>query len=329
MKIGVLGAGTWGCALANLLAGKGYEVALWSALPSEIDYLAQHRECCNLPGVRLEDSILFTLDMAQAAAGKDIVVFVTASKYIRATARSARPFLSSGQICVSAAKGIEQGSFYTMSEVIAEELEGLSPRMVALTGPTLAGEVARSMISTIVAASADQEAARFVQKAFATSWMRVYTGCDPKGAEVCAAFKNIIALASGIAAGLGCGENARAALMTRGLAEMKRLGLALGCDEATFYGLAGMGDLIVTCSSEQSRNFRAGKLIGQGKAADEACKEVGMVVEGLNALPAALALAKECQVELPIAQAVDDIVSGRLPVQNAIGTLYARELKAE
>ena len=329
MKIGVLGAGTWGCALANLLAGKGYEVALWSALPSEIGYLEEHQECCNLPGVRLEDSILFTLDMAKAASGKDIVVFVTASKYIRATARSARPFLSSGQICVSAAKGIEQGSFNTMSEVIAEELEGLSPRMVALTGPTLAGEVARSMISTVVAASADQEAARFVQKAFATSWMRVYTGSDPKGAEVCAAFKNIIALASGIASGLGCGENARAALMTRGLAEMKRLGLALGCDEATFYGLAGMGDLIVTCSSEKSRNFRAGKLIGQGKTADEACKEVGMVVEGLNALPAALALAEECQVELPIAQAVDDIVSGRLPVQDAIGALYSRELKAE
>lgn len=329
MKIGVLGAGTWGCALANLLAGKGYEVALWSALPSEIDYLEEHQECCNLPGVRLEDSIRFTLDMAKAASGKDIVVFVTASQYIRATARSARPFLPGGQICVSAAKGIEQGSFNAMSEVIAEELEGLSPRMVALTGPTLAGEVARSMISTVVAASADQEAARFVQKAFATSWMRVYTGSDPKGAEVCAAFKNIIALASGIASGLGCGENARAALMTRGLAEMKRLGLALGCDEATFYGLAGMGDLIVTCSSEKSRNFRAGKLIGQGKTADEACKEVGMVVEGLNALPAALALAEECQVELPIAQAVDDIVSGRLPVQDAIGTLYSRELKAE
>ena len=329
MKIGILGAGTWGNALANLLAGKGYEVVVWSALPEEVESLGRTHEQPNLPGVHLDDSIAYTGDMASAASGKDILVFATPSQFIRSTARSAAPHVPQRQICVSVAKGIEQDTFCTMTEIIGEELEGREPRLVALSGPTIATEVARNMISTIVSASEDAEAAEYVQQAFATPWMRVYTGDDPKGAEICGALKNIIALANGIAAGLGCGDNARAALMTRGMAEMKRLGLAIGCQESTFYGLAGMGDLIVTCSSPHSRNNRAGKLIGQGKSAEEACKEVGMVVEGLNALPAALALAKEHDVDMPLAQAVDDIVAGRVAVDEIIKVLYSRELKHE
>lgn len=329
MKIGVLGAGTWGNALANLLAGKGYDVAVWSALPDEVVHLSEHREHVNLPGVHLNDSIEFTADMAVAAEGKDLVVFATPSQFIRGTARQARPHLPQGQVCVSVAKGIEKDTFYTMSQIIGEELDGLEPRIVALSGPTHAEEVARGMFSAIVASSLDDEAACMVQDAFATPWMRVYTGRDPHGSEICGALKNVIALASGIATGLGCGDNARAALMTRGLAEMRRLGLALGCEEATFYGLTGMGDLIVTCSSQHSRNNRAGQLMGQGKTPDEACKEVGMVVEGLNALPAALALSERYGVDMPIAQAVDDIASGRVPASSIIDMLYAREQKAE
>ena len=329
MKIGILGAGTWGNALAHLLAGKGYDVAVWSALPDEIDYLNEHREHFNLPGVALPESIEFTASIEQAASGKDIVVFATPSQFIRGTAKSARPHIPEHQVCVSVAKGIEQGSFDTMSQIIEEELAGLDATLVALSGPTHAEEVARDMLSTIVAASEDAEAAALVQETFATPWMRVYTGTDPKGTELCGALKNVIALASGIATGLGCGDNARAALITRGLAEMKRLGLAMGCAESTFYGLAGMGDLIVTCSSEHSRNNRAGKLIGQGKTPDEACEEVGMVVEGLNALPAAVALGKKYGVELPITQAVDAVVSGRIAAADIIDMLYARELKAE
>ena len=329
MDIGILGAGTWGNALANLLAHKGFGVTVWSALPDEVAELEKTHVHPNLPGVELDSSISYTADVASAASGRDLVVFATPSQFIRSTARAAREHLDTGQICVSVAKGIEQNTFLTMSEVAASELEGLSPRMVALSGPTHAEEVARGMLSTIVSASDDAEAARVVQETFATSWMRVYTGSDPRGAEICGALKNVIALAAGIAGGLGCGDNARAALITRGLAEMKRLGTALGCEESTFYGLAGMGDLIVTCSSEHSRNNRAGKLIGSGMTAEEACKEVGMVVEGLNALPAALALAERCGVEMPIAEAVDDVVSGREAASGIIEKLYSRELKAE
>ena len=329
MRIGILGAGTWGNALANLLASKHYDVTVWSALPDEIDYLNTHRAHFNLPGVQLADSIVFTADVAQAASDQDILVFATPSQFIRGTAAQARPHVPQHQICVSVAKGIEKDTYLTMSEVVASELAGLEPRLVALSGPTHAEEVARRMFSSIVSASEDHEAALFVQEVFSTPWMRVYTGTDPKGAEICGALKNVIALASGIATGLGCGDNARAALMTRGLAEMRRLGLALGCKESTFYGLAGMGDLIVTCSSMHSRNNRAGQLIGQGKTPDEACKEVGMVVEGLNALPVAVALSEKYQVDMPITHAVDAVVSGRVPVGNVAGMLYARELKQE
>ena len=329
MNIGILGAGTWGNALANLLAGKDYGVTVWSALPDEIDYLDEHREHFNLPGVKLDSRIEFTADIHEAASGKDIVVFATPSQFIRGTARSAREHVPQGQLCVSVAKGIEKDTFLTMSQIVEQELAGLAPQLVALSGPTHAEEVARCMFSTIVAASEDATAARAVQEAFATPWMRVYTSDDPKGAEICGALKNVIALAAGAASGLGCGDNARAALITRGLAEMKRLGLAMGCKESTFYGLAGMGDLIVTCSSEHSRNNKAGRLIGQGKSVEEACEEVGMVVEGLNALPAALALSEKHGVDMPITHAVDAVVSGRVSADCIIDMLYAREQKPE
>ncbi len=329
MKIGILGAGTWGNALANLLASNMHDVTVWSALPEEIDYLNEHHEHFNLPGVHLDDSISFEKDIAVAAASKDIVVFATPSQFIRGTAKSARDHVAADQICVTVAKGIEKDTYNTMSQIVEEELAGTGARLVALSGPTHAEEVSRSMPSTIVSASEDAEAAKTVQRAFATNWMRVYTNDDPVGAEYCGALKNVIALASGIANGLGCGDNARAAIITRGLDEMRRLGMAMGCKGETFYGLAGMGDLIVTASSMHSRNNQAGKLIGEGKTPDEACEEVGMVVEGLNALPAAVALGKKVNVELPLTQAVDDIVAGRKSAKEAMDALYARPLKAE
>lgn len=327
--IGILGAGTWGIALATLLATKNYDVTVWSALPQEIESLQRTHMHAKLPGVKLPVSLNYTSDIQSACENKDIVLIATPSVYVRGTARSAKPFLPQNQIVVCVAKGIETQTLMTMTDIIDEELAGLNPRLVALSGPTHAEEVARCMSSTIVSASTDAQAAKYVQGVFATNFMRVYTNDDPKGVELCGALKNVIALASGIAKGLGCGDNARAALITRGLAEMKRLGEALGCKEAAFNGLAGLGDLVVTCTSEHSRNNKAGFLMGQGLTPDQATHEVGMVVEGLNALPAMVKLRDEYQVEMPIVSAVDDVVSGRMSANEAIESLYAREQKAE
>ncbi len=327
--IGILGAGTWGIALATLLATKGYDVTVWSALPEEIISLQRTNMHAKLPGVKLPASLKYTSSIQKACTDKDIVLIATPSIYVRETARAAKPYLPHNQLVVCVAKGIETQTSMTMTDIIEEELTGLSPRLVALSGPTHAEEVARCMSSTIVSASTDAEAAAYVQDVFATSFMRVYTNDDPKGVELCGAIKNVIALASGIAKGLGCGDNARAALITRGLAEMKRLGAALGCRESAFNGLAGLGDLVVTCTSEHSRNNKAGYLMGQGLTPEQATQEVGMVVEGLNALPAIVKLRDEHHVEMPLVSAVDDVVNGRMSASEAIEALYARELKAE
>lgn len=329
VSIGVLGAGTWGIALATLLATKGYEVVVWSALSQEIESLRRVNVHAKLPGVKLPDSLQYTSDIAEACHNRDIVLIATPSVYVRGTAQAARPFIPQNQIVVCVSKGIETQTLKTMTDIIDEELAGLDPRLVALSGPTHAEEVARCMSSAIVSASTDTQAAEYVQDVFATSFMRVYTNDDPKGVELCGAIKNVIALASGIAKGLGCGDNARAALITRGLAEMKRLGVALGCKESAFNGLAGLGDLVVTCTSEHSRNNKAGFLMGQGLTPDQATHEVGMVVEGLNALPAMVRLRDEYQVDMPIVSAVDDVVSGRMSAEKAIEALYVREQRAE
>ena len=216
-----------------------------------------------------------------------------------------------------------------MSEIIAEEMKDSAVNIVALSGPTHAEEVVKDLPTTIISACEDIEVAEKVQKVFNTGRLRVYTNTDIRGVELCGALKNIIALASGIATGLGCGDNARAALITRGIAEIGRLGNAMGCNGQTFSGLAGIGDIIVTATSMHSRNNRCGMLIGQGVPVDEATKQVGMVVEGLNALPAAMKLSNKYQVEMPIVETVDAVVNGRVDVQNAIAHLMSRELKSE
>ena len=332
-KIGILGAGTWGTALARMLAVNGSDVLLWSAIPAEIDSLAQTHVHPNLPGMVLPDSLRFTKDLAEVCNGQDILVFAVPSVFVRSTAAAARPHIRYGQLIVDVAKGIEPDTLFTMTEVLADELgKADGPRgirLVALSGPTHAEEVALDLPTTIVSASPDAVAAEIVQEAFTNNCMRVYTNPDIKGVELSGAMKNVIALGVGISTGLGYGDNARAALITRGIAEITRLGSAMGCNIHTFAGLAGIGDLIVTATSQHSRNNRAGQLIGQGRTPAEAVKEVGMVVEGMNALPAAIELSERYQVDMPIVQTVNAVVDQGMSPADAVRRLMTRDPKAE
>ena len=331
IKIAVFGAGTWGIALARLLAVNGRDVTVWSAIPAELKSLSTTHRHPNLPGMVLPSTMHYTADIAEACAGKDILLFAVPSVFVRSTAKKAAPHIPEGQLIVDVAKGVEDKTLMTMSEIIEDELarQKRHARVVALSGPTHAEEVARDMPTLIVAASEDEEAAKAVQKAFSTPTFRVYTNTDRRGTELGGAVKNVIALAVGIALGLGYGDNAKAALITRGNAELSRLGIAMGCKPETFMGLSGMGDLIVTCTSMHSRNLHAGMLLGHGKSVEEAKTEVGQVVEGINALPAACRLAKKSRVEMPIVQSVDAILGGRLAAGNALAALMGRDLKRE
>ena len=327
-KIGVIGAGTWGMALARMLTLAGNYVQMWSALPDEIEEYSTTRRHRNLPNMVIPDDMEFTFSLEEACMDKDILLFAVPSVFVRQTARNAAPFIKDGQIIVDVAKGIEPVTFKTMSEVIRDEMLS-DVKIVALSGPTHAEEVARDLPSTIVSACEDLSVAELVQKIFMTPVMRVYTNTDIKGVEICSALKNIIALASGISAGLGYGDNTKAALITRGLAEMRRLGKKLGCLEETFSGLAGMGDLIVTATSVHSRNNKCGYLIGQGYSVEDAVRQVGMVVEGINAIPAAMAMAKEYNVEMPIIAAVDAIINNGADPAESVRKLMSRKSKTE
>ena len=331
--IGVLGAGTWGMALARMLCVSGHAVTVWSALPEEIDTLSTTRVHKNLPGMTIPQELGFTKSIEEVCTGKDIVMFAVPSVFVRSTAAKARPYLPDGQILVDVAKGVEPDTLLTMTEVLADELgKAGGPknfRLVALSGPTHAEEVAIDLPTTIVSASPDAEAAQLVQETFTSTCMRVYTNPDIKGVELSGAMKNVIALGVGISTGLGYGDNARAALITRGIAEIARLGVAMGCNLQTFAGLAGIGDLIVTATSMHSRNNRAGILIGKGESPEQAVKEVGMVVEGINALPAAMELAEKYHVEMPIAQTVNAIVKEGMSASDALRNLMSRDRKSE
>ena len=332
-KIGILGAGTWGMALARMLCVSGHDVLVWSAIEQEIDNLSATRIHPNLPGMKIPAELQFTKNIEDVCKDKDIVLFAVPSVFVRATAAKARPYVQEGQIIVDVAKGIEPDTLCTMTEILADELgKDGGPkhvRLVALSGPTHAEEVAIDLPTTIVSASPDAEAAKFVQEVFSNTCMRVYTNEDIKGVELSGAMKNVIALGVGISTGLGYGDNARAALITRGIAEIARLGVAMGCNVHTFAGLAGIGDLIVTATSMHSRNNRAGILIGKGETPETAVKEVGMVVEGMNALPAALELADRYQVEMPIVQTVNAIVNKGMSAADAVRALMDRDPKNE
>ena len=329
MNIGVLGAGTWGMALTRMLYNTGHGVTVWSALGEEIDQLDRDRRQKNLPGMVIPAGVKFTKDIGEACRGRDLLLFAVPSVFVRATARQAAPHIPSGQLIADVAKGLEPGTLKTMSEIIGDELPGKGVRVVALSGPTHAEEVAQDLPTTIVSACADMEAAEAVQGIFMNDVMRVYTNTDIRGVEMCGALKNIIALAAGISAGIGFGDNAKAALITRGLAEITRLGEKLGCHHKTFAGLAGMGDLIVTATSRHSRNNRCGFLIGQGVPPEEAIKQVGMVVEGINALEATMTLSEKYDVEMPISFAVNRIVHQGANPAEEVRRLMNRDPKTE
>lgn len=325
MKILVAGSGGWGTALAILLLHNGHDVTLWSYCAEESENLAGTLKNPFLPGVELPAALHFTSD-PKMAEGKELVVFATPSFAVRGTARSFAPYLAEYAVLVSVTKGIEEGTGYRMSELVAQET---GKTVVALSGPSHAEEVSRGIPTGVVAACADKALAEQVQTVFMCERLRVYTCPDTVGVELAAAHKNVIALCAGVCDGMGYGDNTKALLMTRGLAEVARLGMALGAKRETFAGLAGVGDLIVTCTSMHSRNRRAGILIGQGVGVQEAMKQVGAVVEGYYAAEAAWELAKKHGVEMPITQAAYEVLyQGRDP-REAINSLMLRQKTSE
>ena len=331
MKIAVLGTGTWGIALARVLFLNGHEVTAWSKFPEEIRNLDETRACPNLPDIRIPEGIVLTAEPAEAVKDAAFILVVVPSIFVRDTVRTFAPFVKGDPVWINAAKGIERDTLLTLSEVIRDELRAHGSekaRITAISGPTHAEEVAKDLPTLIVAAG-EAEAARAVQKLFEGSCIRPYTNPDILGVQICGALKNVEALAVGIAKGLGYGDNTCAALMTRGMEEIRRLGLAMGCQERTFFGLAGIGDLIVTATSEHSRNNRCGQLIGQGVPAEEAIRRIGMVVEGINALPAAVSLCRKFGMEMPIIEAVRQILEAHADPGEIVRDLMGRKLKQE
>ncbi len=327
-KIGMIGAGSWGIALAWLLTNNGHEVTVWSALPDEIEMLDREREHKDkLPGVKLGDKMSFTVELKEAIEGMDLCVLAVPSIFTRKTARQMKEFVSPGQVIVNVAKGIEEDSLKTLDVQIAEEIP--QAEVAVLSGPTHAEEVGRGLPTTIVAAARKRKTAEYIQEIFASPVFRVYTSPDVLGVELGAALKNVVALAAGIADGIGYGDNTKAALITRGLNEISRLGIAMGGAPETFAGLTGMGDLIVTCASMHSRNRRAGILIGQGKKMKEAIDEVKMVVDVVYSAKAGLELGKKYNVELPIIEQVNRILFEDMPAKEAVNELMLREKKSE
>ena len=326
-KIGVIGSGTWGTALAVLLTGNGHEVELWSAVPAEVEALTATRRHPNLGDTPIPEKIRVTGDLEQAMKDKELLVLSVPSVYVRETAHRMAPFLKEGQVITNVAKGIEDTTLKNLSEIIEEELP--AARVTVLSGPSHAEEVSRGLPTTCVAGAHRRQDAELVQNLFMSPVFRVYTSPDMLGIELGGALKNVIALAAGIADGLGCGDNTKAALITRGIAEITRLGTAMGGSPETFSGLTGIGDLIVTCASMHSRNRRAGILIGKGYTMDEAMKEVIMVVEGVYSARAARALSKKYQVSMPIVEQVNEVLFDGKPAKDALYDLMLRDRRAE
>ena len=331
MNIAILGAGTWGIALSRVLSQNGHRVDVWSKFDTECNQLRQTRRMPNLPGIEIPNEIFFTSDPKLAVQNADFIFTVVPSVYMRDTVRTFAPWVHRDQSWVNASKGIEKDTLLTMTEVIQDELgqAGISdPSVSALSGPTHAEEVALDLPTLIVAAGPETVACR-VQKLFEGTCIRPYTNPDIRGVQICGALKNVEALAVGISQGLGYGDNTRAALITRGMEEIRRLGLAMGCEERTFFGLAGIGDLIVTATSGHSRNNRCGIMIGQGVPVKEAVQRIGMVVEGINALPAAVSLCRLYHMDMPLIDAVRQVVEEGADPGRIVQDLMGRSLKRE
>ncbi|MCR4936544.1 MAG: NAD(P)-dependent glycerol-3-phosphate dehydrogenase [Lachnospiraceae bacterium] len=327
-SVGVIGAGSWGTALAWLLSNNGHEVSVWSVVESEIEMLNKEREHKDkLPGVKLQDSMTFTTDLEDCCNDKDLLVLAVPSIYTRSTAQKMKPFVKEGQLITSVAKGIEENTLMRLSEIIKEEIPGSI--VTVLCGPSHAEEVGRGLPTICAAGAAKKEDAEFIQNIFSSNVFRVYTTPDMLGMEIGAALKNVVALAAGMADGMGFGDNTKAALITRGMAEISRLGIAMGGRPETFSGITGIGDLIVTCASRHSRNRMAGFLMGQGKSAEEAMTEVKMVVEGVYSAKAAKALSEKYNIDMPIVNEINSILfEGKSP-RASLEDLMLRERKSE
>ena len=327
-KVAILGAGSWGTALALVLSDNGHEVTVWSIAEAEIEMLKnEHEHKEKLPGVILPDSMIFTTDLKASCQDKDLIVMAVPSVYTRSTSQLASPYISKGQIIVDVAKGVEEDTLMTLSQIIEEELP--QAEVAVMSGPSHAEEVGRRLPTTIVVGSKNKETAQAVQNLFMNDVFRVYVSPDVLGIELGGALKNVVALAAGMADGLGYGDNTKAALITRGISEISRLGVERGGKAETFAGLTGIGDLVVTCSSVHSRNRKAGVLIGQGKSMQEAMDEVQMVVEGVYSAKAAYALAKKYNVEVPIIAGVNRILFDDFSAKDAVVELMKREKKGE
>jgi len=327
-NIAILGAGSMGTAVSILLATNGHCVKMWSFDPAEVDMINTEREQKDkLPGVKIPEQVKCTNDIEEALNDTEIVVFVIPSQTVRKNAQNIAGLIKKDQIIASCAKGLEIGTGMRMTEIIHSEIP--QAKVVALSGPCHAEELSREIPTAYVAASEDKDAARIVQDVFMSSAFRVYTSSDIIGVELGGALKNVIALCAGISDGLGFGDNTKAALMTRGIAEISRLGVALGAARQTFAGLAGIGDLIVTCTSMHSRNRRAGILIGQGKTLDEAVAEVKMVVEGVYTAKAAYELAIKKEIDMPITVEANNVLFNGKNPRDAVTSLMTRDRKNE
>ena len=327
-NVGVMGAGSWGTALALLLHSNGHQVTVWSVNEVEVELLSIEREHkSKLPGVIIPEDMVFTSDMETAIKEKDFLVLAVPSAFTRGTARNMKPFVKEGQIIVDVAKGIEEDTLMTLSQQIEEEIP--QANVAVLSGPSHAEEVGRGLPTAVVIGAKTEETARYLQEMFMNHVFRVYISSDMLGMELGGALKNVIALAAGIADGMGYGDNTKAALITRGIAEIARLGVKMGGAIESFTGLTGIGDLIVTCASVHSRNRKAGYLMGQGKTMEEAMAEVKMVVEGVYSAKAAAKLGKKYGVALPIVDKVNEVLFEGKDPKEAVDELMLRDSKAE
>lgn len=326
-KIGIIGGGSWGIALAVLLNKNGHEISVWSARQSKIDMLRETHEHKMLPGIILPEDMTFTAEDKEAVEGKDLLVMAVASAYTRRTSNRLSAHIAPGQKILNVAKGIEEHTLMTLSEIVEQEIPQAD--VAVMSGPSHAEEVGRGLPTTIVVGAKTRATAEYIQNLFMNEVFRVYISPDLLGMELGGSLKNVVALAAGIADGLGYGDNAKAALVTRGITEIARLGTVMGGKFETFYGLTGIGDLIVTCASMHSRNRRAGILIGQGKSMQEAMDEVQMVVEGVYSAKAAMELARKYEVQLPIIEQVNAVLFEGKSADQAVKDLMLRDKKVE
>ena len=325
-NIAIIGSGTWGVALAMHLSNIGHNVKLWAFMQEEADNINIERKCKFLPDVRINDNITCYTDIQKVVEGTDMILHVTPSKFVRETIKRYKDYVTNQPI-IMCAKGFEAETLCTLSQIIEQEMP--NSKYGIFSGPSHAEEVSVGIPTAIVIASKDEEVRNLVQETFMNEKMRVYTSDDVIGVELGGALKNIITFCAGIATEIDLGDNSFAALITRGLVEITRLGMAMGGKHDTFYGLSGLGDLIVTCMSEHSRNRRAGRLIGKGYTVEQARKEIGMVIESIDNIEVAYALSKKYNIEMPIVNAVYDVLYNGLEPRKAVTMLMTRAKKSE